>query len=84
MSEFSKTLQSLKFGYKFTVKWGYTFTKGYAFKDFVENLYPLRNKYPKTDPMNYIIKLILNSLYGRFGMEDNFNNNKINLFIEMH
>ena len=27
-------------------------------------------KYPKSDPMNYISKLFLNSLYGRFGMED--------------
>jgi hypothetical protein len=26
-------------------------------------------KYPKSDPMNYIIKLFLNALYGRFGMQ---------------
>lgn len=24
--------------------------------------------------MNYIVKIIMNSLYGRFGMSDNFNN----------
>jgi len=28
--------------------------------------------YPKSDPMNYLAKILLNSLYGRFGMDDNF------------
>jgi hypothetical protein len=28
----------------------------------------MRLEYPKTDPMNLIAKLLLNSLYGRFGM----------------
>jgi len=27
--------------------------------------------YPKSDPMNFIAKILLNSLYGRFGMDDN-------------
>jgi DNA polymerase elongation subunit (family B) len=38
----------------------------------VDNLYNLRLQYPKSDPLNYIAKLLLNSLYGRFGMDDNF------------
>jgi DNA polymerase type B, organellar and viral len=38
----------------------------------VDNLYNLRLQYPKTDPLNYIAKILLNSLYGRFGMDDNF------------
>jgi len=37
----------------------------------------MRLEYPKTDPMNYIAKLLLNSLYGRFGMDDNFTINTI-------
>lgn len=37
----------------------------------------LRLKYPKSEPMNYIAKLLLNSLYGRFGMDDNFMINDI-------
>lgn len=32
----------------------------------------IRLEYPKSDPMNYIAKIIMNSLYGRFGMDDNF------------
>jgi len=35
-------------------------------------LYQFRIEYPKTDPMNYLAKILLNSLYGRFGMDDNF------------
>jgi hypothetical protein len=63
---------AIKFGYKFEVLWGYTFESDYIFTKFVEELYKIRLEYPKSDPMNYIAKIILNSLYGRFGMEDNF------------
>jgi DNA polymerase type B, organellar and viral len=28
--------------------------------------------YDKSDPLNFIAKILLNSLYGRFGMDDNF------------
>jgi DNA polymerase type B, organellar and viral len=63
---------AMKFGYKFEVKWGYTFDSGFVFNDFVNDLYKLRLEYPKSDPMNYIAKIILNSLYGRFGMDDDF------------
>jgi DNA polymerase elongation subunit (family B) len=31
----------------------------------------------RTDPLNYIAKILLNSLYGRFGMDDNFNSIEI-------
>jgi hypothetical protein len=61
-----------KYGYKFEILWGYTFKSDYVFKDFVKDLYTIRLEYPKSDPMNYIAKIILNSLYGRFGMDDNF------------
>jgi hypothetical protein len=52
------------------VKWGYTFDKGDIFSGYINELYKLRLSYPKTDPMNVISKLLLNSLYGRFGMKD--------------
>lgn len=52
-----------KFGYKFEILWGYTFRKGYIFKDYVNNLYSLRLTFPKSNPMNLICKLLLNSLY---------------------
>jgi len=61
-----------KYGYKFEILWGYTFEKGYIFKDYIDNLYNLRLQYSKDNPMNLICKLLLNSLYGRFGMDDSF------------
>jgi hypothetical protein len=66
-----------KFGYKFEVLRGYYFNSGYLFKDYVNDIYNLRLKYPKSDPMNYIAKILLNSLYGRFGMDDNFSETEI-------
>lgn len=57
-----------KYGYKFEVLKGYTFNKGYIFKDYVEKLYAIKESHPKGSPMNMNAKLLLNSLYGRFGM----------------
>ena len=75
---FSEELNNAqKFGYKFEILWGYTFKKGYIFNDYVDFLYNFRLTYPKSDPMNYLAKLLLNSLYGRFGMDDNFSEIKI-------
>jgi DNA polymerase type B, organellar and viral len=61
-----------KYGYKFEILWGYTFEKANIFKDYVDTIYNLRLKYPKSDPMNLILKLLLNALYGRFGLDDNY------------
>jgi DNA polymerase elongation subunit (family B) len=63
---------AIKLGYKFEILWGYTFKTGYIFKEYVDTLYNLRLQYPKSDPLNLIAKLLLNSLYGRFGMDDSF------------
>jgi hypothetical protein len=40
----------------------------------VDFLYNLRCQYPSSHPLNFIAKILLNSLYGRFGMDDNFSN----------
>jgi hypothetical protein len=48
-----------------------------VFKDYVDFLYSLRLQYAKTDPMNFIGKILMNSLYGRFGMDDNFTEAKV-------
>src|SRR6201992_1337145 len=60
---------AMKHGYKFTVIEGYEFTKGNIFKEFVETMYNLRMSFPKNHPMNLIAKLLMNSLYGKFGMK---------------
>jgi hypothetical protein len=65
---------AIKYGYKFEILWGYKFKPKNIFKGYVGHLYSLRLKYPKTNPLNMIAKILLNSLYGRFGMNDSFPN----------
>ena len=55
--------------YNITTNHGYLWFSKLIFSDFVSEIYTLRNVYPKSDPMNLICKLILNSLYGRFAMK---------------
>ena len=54
--------------YDIQISKGYFFKKEDIFSKFVNNLYALRLEYPKGDTLNYTCKLIMNSLYGRFGM----------------
>jgi len=61
-----------KYGYKFEILRGYLFENDYIFKDYVDILYKMRLQYPKSHPLNFLAKLYLNSLYGRFGMKDIF------------
>ena len=63
-----------KYGYKFQILEGYLFERENIFKDYVTTLFGIRMQYPKSDPMNFIAKLLLNSLYGRFGMDDDYPN----------
>jgi len=60
---------AVKFGYTFEILKGYQFEKGYIFKDYVNKMYNLRLQYSKEHPMNLIAKLLMNSLYGKFGMK---------------
>jgi len=70
---FSEELKnSLKFGYEIHIIKGFEFQKGKIFEGWVKDQYELRISYPKNHPMNFISKLLLNSLYGRFGMTDVF------------
>lgn len=80
---------AVKLGYKFEILWGYKFEKANIFKEYVDTLYQMRLDYPKSNPLNLIAKLLMNSLYGRFGMIDTFpditifeNNNSIIKFLE--
>jgi len=70
---FSEELYNAKkYGYKFEVLRGYTFESGFIFQKYIDNLYQIRLNYPKTDPMNLLAKLLLNSLIGRFALDDSF------------
>ena len=60
---------AIKYGYSFKILKGYQFEKGYIFKDYINQMYSLRLQYPKGDAMNLNAKLLMNSLYGKFGMD---------------
>jgi len=60
---------AIKFGYTFEIIKGYQFKTGNVFKEYVLKMYDLRQEYPKTHAMNLIAKLLMNSLYGKFGMK---------------
>jgi DNA polymerase type B, organellar and viral len=58
----------LKYGYQFEILKGYQFETGDLFSGYITKLYNLRLEYSKGHPMNLIAKLLMNSLYGKFGM----------------
>jgi DNA polymerase elongation subunit (family B) len=60
---------AVKFGYTFEILKGYQFEKGFIFKEYVNKMYELRKEYSKDHAMNLIAKLLMNSLYGKFGMK---------------
>jgi len=56
-------------GYKIQILDGTEFkTKKLIFKEYVEALYNIRETSPKNSVSNVLAKLLMNSLYGRFGM----------------
>lgn len=58
-----------KYGYKITVLKGYIFERINVFSDYVNNLYSQKESLNKKHPRYLIVKLLLNMLYGRFGMK---------------
>lgn len=63
-----EALFAMEHGYKITPIYGYSFTPAKLFDDYVETLSKERLKYNKGDCVNVVVKLLLNSLYGKFGM----------------
>ena len=62
--------EALKDGYTFNLKYGYKFERGKnLFKNYVETMYEIKKN--TKDPIERALsKLLLNSLYGKFGMKD--------------
>lgn len=54
-------------GYKIEPKKSYLFESDYIFKDFVNDFYKIKQNAEKDTPMYLIAKLLMNSLYGKFG-----------------
>jgi hypothetical protein len=68
-SEELNNAMSEKNGYKVKIKSGYLFDKKDIFGEFIELLYEIKEAHPKTSPWYAISKLLMNSLYGRFGLD---------------
>jgi len=66
--EFTSLRKFIKYGYSFKIIRGYLFEKGYIFSEYVDFLYNLKVNSEKGSPNYTISKLLLNSLYGRLGM----------------
>lgn len=66
-----------KIGYKFKVIKGYLFDKQEIFNNYINELYKIKESYSKNDPWYLIAKLLMNSLYGRFGMNPILDNHII-------
>jgi hypothetical protein len=60
---------AVKYGYTFEIMNGYQFETGNIFKEYILKMYNLRQQYDKSHAMNLIAKLLMNSLYGKFGMK---------------
>lgn len=79
---------AIQHGYSVEVLRGYTFDQRSLFKSYVDTLYKIKQNTPKSDPMYLVSKLLLNSLYGKFGMNPNLpsniilSNDEVELFIE--
>lgn len=59
---------AMKYGYKFKILRGYLFEKGFIFREYVDDLYNMKRNSNKGSASYTISKLLLNSLYGKFGM----------------
>ena len=66
-----------KYGYKFIIHEGYMFKAENIFKGYVEDLYEIKCNTPSSDPMYTIVKLLLNALYGRMGLNPNLDTSSI-------
>nr|QWO71395.1 DNA polymerase [Termitomyces sp. K1Ag] len=68
---------AIKYGYKFKIIRGYLFEKQKIFSEFVDYIYKLKVNSKRGTPDYIISKLLLNSLYGRFGMNPEMENHII-------
>ena len=58
-----------KYGYKFNILGGYVFESHTLFNDYISELYTLKENSEKGSGMYLISKLLMNSLFGRMGID---------------
>jgi hypothetical protein len=66
-----------KYGYKFEIIEGYLFERKNVFEGYVDVLYKIKCSVDSSSPLYFIIKLLLNALYGRFGMDPDLEINEL-------
>lgn len=59
--------KAVELGYKVKIHWGYEFEQAHIFTEYVDALYHIKETSKKGSPMYLISKLLMNSLYGKFG-----------------
>jgi DNA polymerase type B, organellar and viral len=69
--------EAKKLGYKFKILRGYLFEKENIFKEFILDLSEIKENSSKGSANYTIFKLLMNSLYGRFGMSPKMETHKI-------
>lgn len=67
----------MKHGYQFKVLRGYLFDLANIFEGYVQDLYKIKQSETIGSPMYLISKLLMNSLYGRFGMNPYLDTNSV-------
>ena len=58
----------IKDGYTFEILEGFLFEKSYIFTEYINLLYKIKCNTDSSDSLYYIAKLLMNALYGRFGL----------------
>jgi hypothetical protein len=64
-------LNAMKNGYEFEFSDGFIFKKSYIFTEYINVLYKIKQNSEKNSTWYFISKLLMNSLYGRFGLSPN-------------
>ena len=59
---------AIKYGYKFEIISGYLFDCDFLFTNYIDQLFNIKQNSNKSDPMYHISKILMNSLYGKFGI----------------
>jgi hypothetical protein len=57
-----------------TIKQGYLFESNIIFKDYINDLFKIKQSVNKSNPLYLISKILMNSLYGRMGLKQELTN----------
>jgi len=57
-----------------SIQKGYLFESKNIFKDYINDMFKIKQSIDKSNPMYLISKLLMNSLYGRFGLKQEISN----------